>query len=103
MKSKFAELSKDREKLVRLASASSDDSTDRTDRDAVASYLSHFEFVASSIHSGAMDGSFYKNWHKTVYVSVWKKAKGFVEARRSVLNQPTMYVEFERLANKWSK
>lgn len=100
MKSEFGRLSRDREKLVRLASAPSGNSADRN---TVTSYLNHFEFVASSIHSGAMNGGSYKKWHKTVYVSVWQRASGFVEARRSVLTQPSMYVEFERLANKWSK
>lgn len=50
-----------------------------------------------------MNANFYNKWHKTVYISVWKRAKGYVKARRDVLNQPTMYVEFERLADKWSK
>ena len=65
-------------------------------------YLGHYEFVAAAIHSGSMNEKLYKKWHKTAVVKTWYLAQRYIEARREKVNQKTLYIEFERLAKKWS-
>ncbi len=65
-------------------------------------YLDHFEFVAAAIRNGSMSEKLYKEWNYSRLVNSWHRAERYIGARREKVGQPTLYVEFERLANKWS-
>ena len=68
----------------------------------VSIYLGHFEFVASAIKHGAIQEDLYKAWNKSAMILTWTAAERYVKARREKNDQPTLYLEFEKLANKWS-
>ena len=49
-----------------------------------------------------MSEKLYKDWNYSRLVNSWHRAERYIDARREKVGQPTLYVEFERLAKKWS-
>ena len=67
----------------------------------VSVHLNHCELIAVSILNGGMDEQIYKDWRKTTYVRTWESAHAYITAKRNSLEQPTLYSNFQRVAEKW--
>lgn len=71
------------------------------DRILISSMLSQLEAVAVGLDRGVFSEKVYKTWNKTNVIRFWDTAESFIIERRNRSNQPTAFVQFERLAKKW--
>lgn len=69
----------------------------------IAAYLNLFELVAVAIKQNAMHEETYKQLQYTRFVKTWRNAHAFITAKRNQKSQPSMYENFEKLANDWMK
>ena len=66
---------------------------DWSDRFMVGAFLSRYEFIAVAIKYKTMDEAIYKEWNGRAYVRTWKRAKEYIEGRRSVKANPSLTQE----------
>jgi hypothetical protein len=95
---KFAQL-RDQKKLTALAC--SDDPNDKSDNDAIMGFLNHYEFLACGIFEEAIDGELYKRMMKSSVIRDFDSLKPYIMEIRNKRNNNNIYIEIERLVNKW--
>ena len=79
-----------------------DDAT-RKDRKEIIYLLNHFEYVSVGIHKNIYSEPLLKSSQYTTVTTVWKNVEPFVREVRRQKDVPTIYQEFQELAEKWIK
>ncbi|MEL6792629.1 MAG: DUF4760 domain-containing protein [Pseudomonadota bacterium] len=76
-------------------------------RQAVLSYLNHYELIAMGISDGTLDESVYRNYMRSILVRDWFAAEPFVRHIRaptpdsgSAVSSAAAFANFEKLAMK---
>lgn len=96
----FADLtSGDGQALLDLVNPTTSDS--RRSAAKVSVHLNHCELIAVAILNGAMDERMYKDWRFTTYVRTWEQAHAYITAKRTKLDQPKLYTNFQEVAERW--
>jgi len=77
-------------------------------RFACFSYLNHYELIAISCKTGALDEEFYMEWMGYAVLRDFREARGLVDVARSPkkLGDPgdkAAYANLENLCGRWSK
>jgi hypothetical protein len=72
------------------------------DRRIILSVLNRYEFIASGLKTGAFDKAVYKRMYFSSVVEDWRSLYPFVLAFRESRQLPTVYQDFEELANQWA-
>ena len=70
---------------------------------AMLATLNALEFAAAGIRQGAFDEKIFKLVYFSVVLRDWNAFKGFIEELRKSRNRPTLYQEFQWLAERWQK
>lgn len=70
---------------------------------ALLTVLNFQEFVASGIREKAFDEEIYKRVWFSVVVRDWDAFEGFIRELRKTRNRPTLFQEFQWLAERWKK
>ncbi|OUE47334.1 hypothetical protein BZY94_06385 [Burkholderia territorii] len=70
---------------------------------AILDVLNAYEFVASGIRQGAFDEDVYKRVFCSMLTRDWKALAGFVLEIRNRVNKPTLFQDFEELAQRWDR
>lgn len=65
---------------------------------ALMSWLNHMEFIATAIHTGALDRDFYLTWYGKAYKKYWNRSSECIRAYRASRSNSSAFVEFEKLA-----
>ena len=65
--------------------------------------LNNYEFIAAGIREDALDEEIFKRVQWSVLVKDWGALSGCVMEIRRSEKRPTLFQEFEYLANKWKK
>lgn len=71
-------------------------------RRLILSILNRYEFMASGLKTGAFDKKVYKRMYFSSVVNDWKDLRTFVLEFRKRRELPTVYQDFEALANEWA-
>ena len=67
----------------------------------IFAYLDHYEFLATGISEGALDGEIYKKMRKTSVIKDWDAVQPYVYELRKQRNNNKIYCELEGLVNTW--
>lgn len=67
----------------------------------IFSYLDHYEFLATGVSEGALDGDIYKKMRRTSVIKDWDAVKPYVYELRKQRSNPRIYCELEALVEKW--
>ncbi len=67
----------------------------------IFTYLDHYEFLATGISEGALDGDIYKKMRRTSVLKDWDAVKPYVYELRKQRNNTKIYCELEALVEKW--
>lgn len=67
----------------------------------IFTYLDHYEFLATGISEGALDGDIYKKMRRTSVIKDWDAVKPYVYELRKQRNNTKIYCELEALVEKW--
>ncbi len=67
----------------------------------VYDYLNHLEMIALAIDNDIIEGSLYRDWFGTVYVTRFAESQAFIKERQKI--KPRAYILFESQASKWNK
>lgn len=70
---------------------------------AILAVLNFREFVAAGIREKAFDEAMYKRIQYSVILRDWNSFEGFVRELRKSRNRPTLFQEFQMLAQRWEK
>ena len=73
------------------------------ENDCILEVLNAHEFVAAGIREGAFDELTYKRMQWSVLVRDWTAFETYVIEFRKSRARPTLYQEFELLAERWKK
>ena len=65
--------------------------------------LNTHEFVACGIKQRALDEKIYKSMYWSIILRDWDSFCGLVVEFRRIAGRPTLFQEFEWLANRWKK
>lgn len=101
IKEKFGTYKKNKMNFTKLACDELIDNPD--ENEVIMSILNHYEFIASGIFEKALDEKIYKRMKKGVFVRDWKSLEPYVMELRRKENRPQIYIETQRLAEKWEK
>ena len=70
---------------------------------AILTVLNFREFVAAGIREKAFDGAMYKRVQFSSLTRDWENLKGFILELRKTRNRPSLFQEFQLLAERWLK
>jgi hypothetical protein len=68
---------------------------------AILAVLNFREFVAAGIREKAFDEAMYKRIQYSVILRDWNSFEGFIRELRKARNRPTLFQEFQMLAQRW--
>ena len=68
---------------------------------AILAILNFREFVAAGIREKAFDEAMFKRIQFSVVTRDWKNCEGFVVELRKARNRPTLFQEYQWLAERW--
>ena len=71
------------------------------ERRSILNVLNFQEFVAAGIREKAFDEPMYKRIQFSVVTRDWNVCKGFIMELRKSRNRPTLFQEFQWLAERW--
>lgn len=78
-------------------------------RQAVLSYLNHYELIAMGVFDGILDESVYRNYMRSIVVRDWYAAEPFIRHIRAptpdsgaTVSSAAAFSNFEKLAMKWA-
>lgn len=69
--------------------------------DAIRNVVNDHELTAIAIKNNVLDEGFIKNWHRSAVVADFTRMKPYILEIRRLADNPLIFIEFERLANKW--
>ncbi len=72
-----------------------------TENKVIFAYLDHYEFLATGIFEGALDGEIYKKMRCSSVIRDWDAVKPYVYELRKQRNNDKIYCELEQLVNSW--
>lgn len=67
----------------------------------IFAYLDHYEFLATGISEGALDGEIYKKMRRTSVIKDWDAVQPYVYELRKQRNNNKIYCELEELVRAW--
>jgi hypothetical protein len=70
---------------------------------AILAVLNNYEFIASGIFRNAFDYDLYQTMQHGIVVDRWDSLESFVKEARKSRSHPTLFQEFERLAQSFKK
>ncbi|MCW8886897.1 MAG: DUF4760 domain-containing protein [Motiliproteus sp.] len=71
------------------------------ERQAVQSFLSHYELMSIGISKQILDEHIYHEWKRQQLVSHWNDAKELIFAARARTNNERILNNFEKMATAW--
>ena len=71
------------------------------ERRAILNVLNFQEFVAAGIRENAFDEAMFKRIQFSVVTRDWRSCQGFVMELRNARSRPTLFKEFQWLAERW--
>jgi hypothetical protein len=89
------------EKKVDCTQFASPDQISSKEAVAIRAVLNFREFVAAGIREKAFDEQMYKRVQYSVIVRDWDSFEGFIRELRKTRNRPTLFQEFQLLAERW--
>lgn len=101
IKEKFGQYRKEKLNFTKLACEELTDNPE--ENEVIMSILNHYEFIASGVFEGALDEKIYKRMKKSVFVRDWKALEPYVTELRRKEDRKKIYIETQRLAEKWEK
>ena len=72
-------------------------------KDIVVNLLNNFEYVATGVNLGIFDEKVAKKLWKSKLIYAYKMFKNYINHLRTEHNWKNVYIELEKLANKWEK
>lgn len=72
------------------------------DFENVIPILLNFEKISIGLNNGLFDEEIIKSYYGKYFITVHSKYKYFILKRRDLNQAPYMFIEFERLINRWS-
>ncbi len=72
-----------------------------TENNIIFTYLDHYEFLATGISEGALDGDIYKKMRCSSVLRDWNAVQPYVYELRKQRNNNKIYCELEDLVKKW--
>ena len=76
---------------------------DKTEVESLKIILNRYEFYATGINKGILDGDLLKTLYYSNFVVFWKHAKPCIMELRKEKNCPTLFQEFEKVMSNWKK
>lgn len=67
----------------------------------IFAYLDHYEFLATGVSEGALDGEIYKKMRRTSVIRDWDAVQPYVYELRKQRNNNKIYCELEELVKAW--
>lgn len=67
----------------------------------IFAYLDHYEFLATGVSEGALDGEIYKKMRRTSVIRDWDAVQPYVYELRKQRNNNKIYCELEELVRTW--
>lgn len=67
----------------------------------IFAYLDHYEFLATGISEGALDGDIYKKMRRTSVIKDWDAVQPYVYELRKQKNNNKIYCELGELVKAW--
>lgn len=67
----------------------------------IFTYLDHYEFLATGISEGALDGEIYKKMRRTSVLKDWDAVQPYVYELRKQRSNNKIYCELEELVKAW--
>ena len=64
-------------------------------------FLNHYELVAIGIKEKIINERLYRDWYKTSYVRIWRKARPYVMALRDSRGSMDIFCNLQTQAEKW--
>lgn len=76
---------------------------DKTEVESLKIILNRYEFYATGINKGILDGDLLKTLYYSNFVVFWKHAKPCIMELRKEKDCPTLFQEFEKVMSNWKK
>ena len=76
---------------------------DKTEVESLKIILNRYEFYATGINKGILDGDLLKNLYYSNFMVFWKHAKPCIMELRKEKDCPTLFQEFEKVMSNWKK
>ncbi len=76
---------------------------DKTEVESLKIILNRYEFYATGINKGILDGELLKTLYYSNFMVFWKHAKPCIMELRKEKNCPTLFQEFEKVMSNWKK
>ena len=70
--------------------------------EAVRTMVNHYELVSQGIEQKIIDGPFYAECVRTIFVRVWKNSKHYIQAARAVSKHDLTLSGFDKLGKQWN-
>ncbi|MGN5533724.1 DUF4760 domain-containing protein [Acinetobacter sp. Lyrl_1] len=98
-KNKFLELRND--KTINITTYACDVNKHSEQNRVIFAYLDHYEFLATGISEGALDGEIYKKMRRSSVIKDWDAVQPYVYELRKQRNNNKIYCELEDLVKDW--
>lgn len=98
-KKKFLELRND--KTINITTYACDVNKHSEQNRIIFAYLDHYEFLATGISEGALDGEIYKKMRRSSVIKDWDAVQPYVYELRKQRNNNKIYCELEDLVKDW--
>ena len=76
---------------------------DKTEVESLKIILNRYEFYATGINKGILDGDLLKTLYYSNFMVFWKHAKPCIMELRQEKDCPTLFQEFEKVMSNWKK
>lgn len=76
---------------------------DKTEVESLKIILNRYEFYATGINKGILDGELLKTLYYSNFMVFWKHAKSCIMELRKEKNCPTLFQKFEKVMSNWKK
>ena len=76
---------------------------DKTEVESLKIILNRYEFYATGINKGSLDGDLLKTLYYSNFMVFWKHAKPCIMELRKEKDCPTLFQEFEKVMSNWKK
>ena len=76
---------------------------DKTEVESLKIILNRYEFYATGINKGILDGDLLKTLYYSNFMVFWKHAKPCIMELRKEKDCPTLFQEFEKVMSNWKK
>ena len=76
---------------------------EKTEVESLKIILNRYEFYATGINKGILDGDLLKTLYYSNFMVFWKHAKPCIMELRKEKDCPTLFQEFEKVMSNWKK